>query len=508
MRKYRARENAYILGEPSPKEGRILIEKAIKATIVVIVALILASCAPRVSGVSLVAWTTQGQEIADALDAYNADPAFMKKGMKIETVAMDISSFREKLQAAISAGSGVPDIVVISAEQTRECMESGALSGLSSLKKAVAEQTKYAREAASDSSGKPFALGFALYPGGFFYRRAIAEKYLGSSDPEKVQEMVKDMNAIFSTAKKLKEASAGEVHMTASWAELYYAFKDARKKPWVVDGKLEIDPLLLQFLKLSRSMRRNGYDAGVGLWSSEWIGSLQWHETEKTDDPYEAPGESPSNDEGYEQDMAEYGEAEEAGGETDMQAEETVQPQDEISTSEEKAETPPAERIKAFGYVLGSWGITLIGQQSSDWSVVQGPAPFVMGGVWLAVPAKSRSRKAAMGVIADLAGAKFSAAQCLRSWPKGLYCLPANADALESLAKEAHGPFVLSGYDTFPVFMKTILETNGRLINSKDPLFETLWLDVAKSYVVDRKSENATVESFKLTAKDMVSGPK
>ncbi|SEF58111.1 zinc-ribbon domain-containing protein [Eubacterium ruminantium] len=91
--------------------------------------------------------------------------------------------------------------------------------------------------------GKLKAMSYLICPSGFFYRKDIAEAVFGTSEPEKIAEMVSDWSKFEETAEKVKQsgyymlATAGDLargfgkysndpEMTADQTEMIKVFKD------------------------------------------------------------------------------------------------------------------------------------------------------------------------------------------------------------------------------------------------------------------------------------------
>lgn len=109
-------------------------------------------------------------------------------------------------------------------------------------------------------------LTWSVTPGAFMYRADIAEKVLGESSPEKVQEMLGSWEGFQEVAKKMKEAG---YKMLSGSDEITYAMLQSRQTPWVLDEQLQIDTNVKKCLKLSKKLQKDDYTGDTLITSEE-----------------------------------------------------------------------------------------------------------------------------------------------------------------------------------------------------------------------------------------------
>lgn len=120
-------------------------------------------------------------------------------------------------------------------------------------------------------NGNLMAMTWQAPTGCLAYRIDIAEEVLGTSDPDEVQEYVKDWDAFLDTAAKMKEAGK---YMVSGPDDLKYAFIDQKKSPWVKDGALNIDSCINDYLETSKVIYDNDYSLKSAMWSTEWTANM------------------------------------------------------------------------------------------------------------------------------------------------------------------------------------------------------------------------------------------
>ncbi len=131
----------------------------------------------------------------------------------------------------------------------------------------VANQYKYTQDVVTDSKGNLKGLSWQGCPGVLCYNRDVAKEVLGTDDPAKVQESVKDWATFVATAAKMKEAG---YFMTSSAVDTYRVYSNNVTSPWVVDGKINYDANIINWVNDSKKMVDAGYTGTHELWSDAW----------------------------------------------------------------------------------------------------------------------------------------------------------------------------------------------------------------------------------------------
>jgi hypothetical protein len=100
-----------------------------------------------------------------------------------------------------------------------------------------------------------------------FYNREAAKEVLGTDDPAKVQEYVKDWDTFVATADKMKAAG---YNMVSSVNDTYRTYSNNVSSKWVVDGKINIDANILKWVDDSKALVDAGVAGTHDLWSDDW----------------------------------------------------------------------------------------------------------------------------------------------------------------------------------------------------------------------------------------------
>lgn len=197
-----------------------------------------------------------------------------------EVVLYSGSDYTQKLDAVLASNTDErPDI--ISAEVSygqRYVKMAGATTSLYDLgitEEELSQLTPATLDFMRDANGAPMGVSWQVTPGALFYRRSVAEKYFGVSEPEDFQALVKDWDTFIATAKALNEKSEGNVKMIATVDDFQNAFLNGvRTQGWVVDGKLVIDDAIYSMMEMSKLFWQEGYTQEASHWSTAWYQSL------------------------------------------------------------------------------------------------------------------------------------------------------------------------------------------------------------------------------------------
>lgn len=132
---------------------------------------------------------------------------------------------------------------------------------------------QYTKDAVTDPvSGDVKALSWQATPGLLYYDVAMAKEVLGTDEPDKVQEFVKDWDAFKETAKKMKDKG---YMMLSSFADTFRVFSANMSAPWVTDGKLNLDPQMEAWIKQTKEFTDNGWNNKTDQWQPAWNADMK-----------------------------------------------------------------------------------------------------------------------------------------------------------------------------------------------------------------------------------------
>jgi ABC-type glycerol-3-phosphate transport system substrate-binding protein len=222
-------------------------------------------------------WDADGegkvQEVIDHMDGYED---------YIEIVNINAGGQSEDYQNAVNnaldGGDKYPSIILADegiAKLWTETDQTAVLSDIGITDAMYANAYSYTVDYAT-YDGQLKALTWQATPGAFVYRADIAEEVLGTSEPDEVQEYVKDWDSFFDTAEKMKEAG---YKMVSGTDDIKYPTLNQRTNPWISisdDGTetLALDETVETYMERAKTLYENGYTNQTKQWSAEWGGNM------------------------------------------------------------------------------------------------------------------------------------------------------------------------------------------------------------------------------------------
>ncbi|WP_336760002.1 ABC transporter substrate-binding protein [Paenibacillus sp. USHLN196] len=196
--------------------------------------------------------------------------------IKVNFVNIPGNFYITKLKSALQTTSKAPDVFMIENANIRELIDVPYLENLSAspynANDLIQQQYAFVQANEKDSEGNVRAIGYQGTPGGIYYRRDLAKKYLGTDDPEKVGSQIDTWEKIFEIGEQVQQSSGNKVHALANWNAISNSYDGI---PWVKDGKLVIDPTYMEVLDLVREARERHVLAEYEDGSAGYAASMQ-----------------------------------------------------------------------------------------------------------------------------------------------------------------------------------------------------------------------------------------
>lgn len=216
-------------------------------------------------------WSS-GEELQRFVEGFNK----IYPNIKVNITVIPNKEFLSKLTPVLSSGEDVPDIFTGESDYVKYLVNAGVWDDLTQKPYNAGSKLDdiwdYVKDVGTDESGAVRALSWQTTPGSVIYRRDLAEKVLGVSEPEEVSAYLSDYDKMLETADAFKKNG---ITMFASWEDVMLMALSYRDQPWVVDGKLVIDPKMEDFLDTIKTIQENGYDLNVSEWDPEWIAGVE-----------------------------------------------------------------------------------------------------------------------------------------------------------------------------------------------------------------------------------------
>ena len=350
--------------------------------------------------------------------------------------------FENKLDPALQSGRGAPDIFALESAFVRKYVESGQLLDITDVYERNKDKLlKYPVEVGT-YNGRVYALSWQACPGAMFYRRSLAKKYLGTDDPIAVQKYFTDFDTFLGTATFLKSRSNGRCLVVSSRGDLYNVFLGSRTTPWVVNGRLNIDPNMEKYMDISKAIHDNRYDARVGQWSEGWFAGMKGELKDENGNP-----------------------------------------------------------LEAFAYFLPTWGLHYVlkpnaPRTSSDWAMIQGPASYRWGGTWIGAWKGTKNTVKVKQIIEYLTASD----EFLEAWARDTGDIVSNLNVMNKIKNNFSEAF-LSGQNHYASFVQIAMNVDGKLTQGTDQAIEGLFQEEVTAYVQGKKTKVQALNDFRTLVK-------
>lgn len=218
-------------------------------------------------------WNTDVKGIIDGV-LKDVDPELYNRIVYVNTGGTDF--YQDKLDNIFNDPSNklYPDIVALEADYILKYTNGSNLLNIADLGITDADYSKeykYTIDTATNYKGELKALSWQACPGSWTIRASLAEKYLGTSDPAKVQEFFKDWDAVYETAKLVKEKSNGETLLLTGYEDIKRVWMGARQNGWHdADDNLIIDQAMLDYMDYAKKLEDEKLTYSATQWGDDW----------------------------------------------------------------------------------------------------------------------------------------------------------------------------------------------------------------------------------------------
>lgn len=385
------------------------------------------------TGEKLVVWTFTDEFKGMIEDHYLVDNPDLP--YEIEIVVIPNEQYQQKLDPALGSGKAAPDVFALEAAYVKKYVDSKFTKDLREVGIDPAEGTtlQYVQDVAT-FEGKLKASSWQATPGAYFYRRSLAEKYLGVSEPEDVQALMSDFDKFYETAQLIHEKSNGETKIISSLGDLGEVFMSAREQGWVVDNKFVVDPAVDTLFELGRKLEEGDLTNQADQWTEGWFASM-------------------SNDEVFGYFLPTWG----------------------------------------LHYVLKTNAESADGSASTvgDWGMIQGPSPYFWGGTWLAMREGTEMESAAKDLIEYMTLNE----EFLTTWAEKTGDVVSHIAVIDAI-KDNYSEEFLAGQNHYAQFVEMAKTIDATTMTGSDLDIRNLMNEQLTAYSKGEKEKDAAMADF------------
>lgn len=223
--------------------------------------------------VNIYSWNTEFKGIYEAY----AKDLEEKHNVKVNFIVItnDDAAYQTNLDEALAEQSSAiaddkVDIFLVEADYASKYIKTDntldIMKDIGLTESDVSGQYQYTKDIVTDKDSLK-GVSWQATPGLFAYRRSIAKQVLGTDDPAKVQQYLKDWDSFDQVAEKMQEAG---YKMLSGFDDAFRTFSNNMTQPWVVGNKINVDESLVRWVEQSKIYTEKNYSNKTGLWSPGW----------------------------------------------------------------------------------------------------------------------------------------------------------------------------------------------------------------------------------------------
>ncbi len=309
---------------------------------------------------------------------------------------------------------------------------------------AAADIAQYTVDIGTNPNGDLVGLGYQATGAGMIYRRDIAIDVWGTDDPAVVAEKTgPGWDKFMEAAAELK---AKGYAIVSGPGDIGQVIRTGGEQPWIVDGKLTIDPYRESYLDYAKALYDGGYMNDTTAWTDAWFA-----------------------------DMAGIG----------------------------------AQPVFAFfgpAWLINYVMVNNAGDTAGKWAVTTPPVGFFWGGTWL-MANKDSDVKEAVGQIINWITLDTSETGLQYFWANGTMKEGevGTKDTVASgtvMAKSDGTVAFLGGQNMFDVFVPANAFASGASLTQYDETIYTYFNTQVQQYKLGEKTREEAIEAFKQDVAD------
>jgi hypothetical protein len=138
-----------------------------------------------------------------------------------------------------------------------------------------ANMYQYNLDLGSDADGNVKALFWQATPGCYAVRADLAEKYLGTTDPDEIAAKFADLDTILATAAEVNEASGGACKLFSGYDEIKRSLTGSRTVGFYDENDvITLDDNISTYLETAKALYDADLTYNTDQWSADWYANM------------------------------------------------------------------------------------------------------------------------------------------------------------------------------------------------------------------------------------------
>ncbi|MEY8391359.1 extracellular solute-binding protein [Lachnospiraceae bacterium 45-W7] len=200
--------------------------------------------------------------------------AFQEKYPNVEfvSVAVEHKDLPMKYQTALVSGGELPDIGWAIIDSRGKVFELDMWEPLEQepYNFDLSQVYEYLRPHMVNSKGNVCGIEQSLSPAGLAYRKDLAKKYLGTDDPDELEQMMPDWDSFIEKGREVYEKSAGNVYMMFSLGDVRQFIQEQQETPWVDGTEIDVEKNFGRTFRLMERFREANVSDSLIAWTPAW----------------------------------------------------------------------------------------------------------------------------------------------------------------------------------------------------------------------------------------------
>ncbi|MCD7717440.1 MAG: hypothetical protein LUI39_13530 [Lachnospiraceae bacterium] len=222
-------------------------------------------------------WNDDIKNILDTVFA-EAYPEEYSRIVFVNTGGSDY--YQTKLDAVLDDPSNelYPDLMGLEVDYVQKYTNSDWLLSVTDIgitEDDMANMYQYNIDLGSDYDGNVKALFWQATPGCYAVRADLAEKYLGTTDPDEVAAYFTDLDTIIATAEMVNEASGGTCKLFSGYDEIKRSLMNSREAGFYDENDvITLDENVTTYFETAKTLYDSDLTYNTSQWSADWYANM------------------------------------------------------------------------------------------------------------------------------------------------------------------------------------------------------------------------------------------